>query len=355
MRLLVSSIFILFSSLGVYAFDNISAVRKIEFDSFVTYLEKPILRNLDSLHSHLQGFAHNDEERVWLFYGYFAIHTKYDMKRFYKRKNQEYTPGYTCYLGSGVCRDFAHLFKALCIKSNIKCDVVTGEAKIPFLIKLKLFFILKFSKMKGGHAWNVVRYNDNWHLMDVTWARIKEERKNYSYDKKGNKTLISKIQIPDREYYNSIPDNFITNHRPYNPVHTLLEVIPTFKTAFKLPHKQDLYWFDYQLDSILDATFTLPYNTMNDSFIEYSGPYFGSRAGHTVSDHDDWLYRKNAPNDRPSLNELYCYRDSVLSMYDEFGYVGYEESRIGKSLFLRIEMIEKTGSNQRIDGVVSGK
>jgi hypothetical protein len=138
-------------------------------------------------------------------------------------------------------------------------------------------------------------------------------------------------------------------------VHTLLEVIPTFKTAFKLPHKQDLYWFDYQLDSILDATFTLPYNTMNDSFIEYSGPYFGSRVGHTVSDYDDWLYRKSAPKERPTLDELYCYRDSMIKMYDDLGYSSYENTEKYKSLYLRIEMIEKTGSNQRIDGVVSGK
>ncbi|MFT7157199.1 MAG: hypothetical protein ACI8Q1_002216 [Parvicella sp.] len=354
-RTILTHILFLFSITHSFAFDNIKTERKLELDSFVTYLDRSIVNDIDSVHQKIHDFAKNDEERVWMFYGYFPIHTVYDKRRMYARNTQEYTPGYTCFTRSGVCRDFAQLFKKLCNRSNIECDVVGGLAKVPFWLKLKFFFMLKFELIKGGHAWNVVQYSGSWHLMDPTWSAVKESRKNYAIDKKGNKNLISKIKIPNREYYNGFPDNFIIDHKPYNPIHTLMEEIPTFKTAFKLPHKRELYPFGYNIDSILDTTFQMQYTTMNSSFKLFSAPYFGNQMGHNVSDHDDWLYRKNAPNDRPSLNELYCYRDSVLSMYDEFGHVGYEESRIGKSLFLRIEMIEKTGSNQRIDRVVSGK
>lgn len=61
----------------------------------------------------------------------------------------------------GICNDYAHLFKALCKEANINCAIVNGIAKhIEFDEK----------ETDQGHAWNAVKIDNKWQLIDATWC-----------------------------------------------------------------------------------------------------------------------------------------------------------------------------------------
>jgi hypothetical protein len=56
----------------------------------------------------------------------------------------------------GVCSGFSNLYKQLCIESDVECKVISGITK-------------KVLEGSPGHAWNAVRFDDKWHLVDTTW------------------------------------------------------------------------------------------------------------------------------------------------------------------------------------------
>lgn len=54
---------------------------------------------------------------------------------------------------AGVCMSYAYAYKALCDEAGLECIVVTGIV----------------TDSSTGHAWNKVRIDNNWRLIDVTW------------------------------------------------------------------------------------------------------------------------------------------------------------------------------------------
>ncbi len=53
-----------------------------------------------------------------------------------------------------VCAGYASLFQAMCEEAKIKCLYITGDA-LPG---------------HDPHAWNMVKLDGSWYVMDVTWA-----------------------------------------------------------------------------------------------------------------------------------------------------------------------------------------
>lgn len=60
-----------------------------------------------------------------------------------------------------VCEGYSSLFKLLCEKSNLECIIISGSSKS------SLNHIGEFPN-KSNHAWNAIRINGEWKLIDVT-------------------------------------------------------------------------------------------------------------------------------------------------------------------------------------------
>ncbi len=60
-----------------------------------------------------------------------------------------------CYKkGKGICEDYSRVYRMMCKAAGIECAIVIG-----------------FSGPNSDlHAWNVVKLDDKWHLVDVTWG-----------------------------------------------------------------------------------------------------------------------------------------------------------------------------------------
>ena len=62
----------------------------------------------------------------------------------------------------GICHDYSILFKNMCTAAGIECVYLIGQSRD---------FINPFSKSRNSdHAWNAIKINDRWHLVDCTWG-----------------------------------------------------------------------------------------------------------------------------------------------------------------------------------------
>ena len=94
-------------------------------------------------------------------------------------------------LKKAVCMGYAKTFREMCRLSGIEAYVVEGWAKSS-----------SGSLEREGHAWNVVKINNNWHLLDATWDA-------------GN-------TINPKKYFLMDPSVFCQNHLPRDPMWQLL-------------------------------------------------------------------------------------------------------------------------------------
>jgi hypothetical protein len=284
---------------------NIDSTRQLELDSIVTFMPNECRSDLYLLHEYLHSQGKNDEERVWMFYGYFAIHTRYDDKRLYDRNAKFQTPAYTICKRKGVCRDFANAFRELCTMSGIPCLNVYGKVNTTFWSGLKDLSHLQLPKNR--HQWNLVKLNDEWLIMDPTWSYVKDFHKYYTYDKDGAREYLGKTKIPDRTYYDAIPQNTSRTHKPYHPAFYLMEKVPSFKTAFRLDSKRDWYSETYDYNTYLD-------NLISQRIPEYSSVW-NQGAGEYSYHKNPVYFIKSEMNYHDRLHDK-AYKPNLQDYYD---------------------------------------
>lgn len=112
----------------------------------------------------------------------------------------------------GICQDFAFLFQAMCIHAEIECEFIPGIAKNnPSLIGNK--------NIGAKHAWNAVKINDVWMLMDVTWSTGMGDQEDY-----GN------------GFFNLKPQTMIMTHFPNDSTWQLLDTLVSKQEFADLPY-----------------------------------------------------------------------------------------------------------------------
>ncbi|MEN9399067.1 MAG: hypothetical protein RL632_168 [Bacteroidota bacterium] len=274
----------------------IAPLRQRFLDSVVTNVPANTLKNLDSLHRYLHDSASTDEERVFMYYGLFGIHFKYDQARFKAKYTREYTPAYTLSKRRGVCRDFADLFMELCKRSEIPCVVALGSTK-------KKWYevpgeIIHRRRKQPNHAWNIVKFNEEWHLMDPTWSSVRSIEKIYGKDAKGKTIFRCTIKTPVRDYYDASSTFFYQERNAVHPAYYLSSTIFSFKTALRKQEKRKVEVQDYPYAQVLDCIAENTNEQMSRDFYN-SEMLYAKRTGYYYRMGDFMLFydMKRAPHD----------------------------------------------------------
>lgn len=121
-----------------------------------------------------------------------------------------------------ICSGYSLLFKKLCNDLDIECEVVNGYSK--------QWLDSFVSKNVPDHAWNAVKINNNWALIDVTWA-----------SKNGDDNER------DDFWFMTNPEFFVYSHYPENENWTLLENGLTKKEFDQLPTITDTTFFEDEI------------------------------------------------------------------------------------------------------------
>ena len=211
-------------------------------DSKVFLLKQTSQFNFDSLVLFVQLNFKSDKEKLRAIYTWIASNITYDQTRL---KSYEFNalyglkslsssnsqnPDTVFKYKKAVCEGYCLLLNKCCSACGIQSRLVFGPTKSESGEVFDKIF----------HAWNVVKLEDKWQLLDVTWANGFVNEKN-SYVKK----------FSDK-YFLASPADFVKDHWPLDPMWQLLEH-PTSKITF------------YQ-DKENEAT---PFFNFNDSIARY--------------------------------------------------------------------------------------
>ena len=128
----------------------------------------------------------------------------YDIEGFEKDDPRSSILSYVVKNKKAVCGGYAGLLKFFCDAFNIESEIVYGIARTG-----KKDINVSRYNLRSNHAWNAVKINNNWRLIDVTWAAgtvddTDDEKLKYYKDYKE----IYYFTPPERMIFNHFPDQF---------------------------------------------------------------------------------------------------------------------------------------------------
>jgi hypothetical protein len=170
------------------------------------------------------------EDRARAIYTWIALHVKYgknkgkQLKSFRYRtpeRRKAYKVAYMERLSrnalkqrTGVCQDYAALFWKVSELCEMESAIISGHAKTE---------VYEIGKTPDdNHAWNAIRINNTWSLIDVTWAAGYVDHKSKVFQQRFTGS-----------YFMTPPDVFFLNHFPKDT--TWLFADKTISEFSKLP------------------------------------------------------------------------------------------------------------------------
>lgn len=167
---------------------------------------KSVEGNIDALAKHLKVITKNDKETVEIIYYWIGLNIAYDVDAYQSDNYNIITAESTLLTKKSVCQGYAELFAALCQAVEIECEVVSGYPKG--------FGYYGGRIPEANHAWNTVKVDNEWKLIDVTWGSGGLD--NVDKDLVYRPLLSLRYLFPD-------PKEYIIDHLPEDPKWQLLK------------------------------------------------------------------------------------------------------------------------------------
>lgn len=169
-----------------------------------------------SLAAYLIEPAQNDLEKVRAIFRWITHNISYDVVTFYNIKEgvgpiADQSAEGALASRKVVCAGYAKLFKALALHAGLEAEYIIGWTN-----GSDFAFDDPFDGL--GHAWNAVKIDDNWYLLDVTWSAGHVKEKQF-------------VRRLNEFYFLTPPEQLIYSHFPENSDWQLLEV-PVTREAF---------------------------------------------------------------------------------------------------------------------------
>lgn len=160
--------------------------------------------NLPQLAAYLSEPAADELEKVRSIYVWITQNIQYD-ETAYKNGNRRVNRNNADILRrrQAVCFGYASLFKAMCREVGLEAEVVSGYSKGTLTAKPDL--------EEADHAWNAVKIDNQWYLLDATWGGSLIDKNNNFLSVKGD------------AYFLSPPEEFVLSHLPNLPMWQLLD------------------------------------------------------------------------------------------------------------------------------------
>jgi hypothetical protein len=137
----------------------------LAIDAHARSVKFPPKRDVPTLTKQLVEGCRTQREQARSFYVWITHHIKYDwgtsQNEFLTpdQWNQYQSPAHILRVREAVCQGYANLFKALCDQAGLSCMVVGGSIREG-----------DQAILTTGHAWNVVKTDGQWGLVDATWG-----------------------------------------------------------------------------------------------------------------------------------------------------------------------------------------
>ena len=173
----------------------------------------------------LSSNAKTDLAKARMIYAWIAHHIAYDVSGYLSGNYGDVSPEGVLRSRKAVCSGYANLYKALAQKMGLESFVIEGYAK-------GAGYALG-DETQINHAWNAVKIDGAWYLLDSTWGAGHLDNKQFVWDF-------------NPFYFASSPSQFVYNHLPTDDSWQLLSQ-PYSKQQFdQLPEISPAF-FEYGL------------------------------------------------------------------------------------------------------------
>jgi hypothetical protein len=200
-----------------------------KIDTFALSFKEPYTDAAD-LARQLTKHYSTDREKARVIFAWIAYNIRYDYQKYKSptpppqisastpqefAKNmktlQEKEIRTTLLIKRGVCADYSRLFQKMCESAGLESVTVTGTSSTRL-------------DRNGKHAWNAVKFDGSWHLMDATWGAGFVETEDERF-----------VRRFTPAFFATPPSLFILNHFPADEKWQMLDK-PLSKREFnKLP------------------------------------------------------------------------------------------------------------------------
>ena len=138
-------------------------------------------------------------DRLWIIYYWISQNIRYDLDADIHRQQQRHPQAEDVFRATKTsAQGYASIFKALCDCLKIPCEKIDGYAKdYSFKVDQPIF-------AHPNHAWNAVRIDQQWYLIDSAWGTGYIDG-NHEY-KNDLKTYYF-LACPEQLIYNHLPEN----------------------------------------------------------------------------------------------------------------------------------------------------
>lgn len=143
---------------SINEFKNINFTKIDNYASSIRYHGTSVLK----LASLLSSYPKTEAEKARIIYSWIAYNISYDVPAYLSGNYGDLSPEGVLKTRKGVCSGYADLYKALAKAMGLDVVVVEGYAKgYGYAIG---------NATEINHAWNAVKIDDKWYLLDSTWG-----------------------------------------------------------------------------------------------------------------------------------------------------------------------------------------
>ncbi|KAL4608353.1 kyphoscoliosis peptidase [Arapaima gigas] len=178
-----------------------------QFKQLDDYASKVGARNsVKALVQDLLKGTNRDIEKLRSIWMWVTHHIEYDVQGYFNPSQRSGSPDDVLRTGKGVCAGYSSVFQQMCSLAGIECQKVSGHSK---------GFQYKPGKRftgSGDHAWNAIRLDGKWHLLDSTWGAGHVSKDGHRFTFKYNEF-----------YFLTHPALFVEDHFPLDGQWQLLK------------------------------------------------------------------------------------------------------------------------------------
>ena len=207
--------FILLGAILLLSTSNFAQDNFRRIDKYAQRTPEKFTQSLSDLSAYLCEPAQTELEKVRSIFVWITHHLQYDESA-YNNGNRRINQNNADILRrrKAVCFGYANLFQALCQEAGLQVEVISGYSKGTITAQPNLD--------EADHAWNAVKIDSQWYLLDATWGSSLIDEDNIF------------VQQKEDTYFLTKPENFIQSHLPNLPMWQLLPC-PISPTLFSQP------------------------------------------------------------------------------------------------------------------------
>lgn len=175
--------------------------------SIVKVEQTPVVSSdVESLARHLTEPARTDRDRARALYRWLGENISYDVAALSQKDLPDQSAEAVFKRGTAVCGGYANLFQAMATVVGVESQVIPGRSPDP-----GLELATRFGPEESNHAWNAVKIDGEWQLLDCTWgAGHLDETRHF-------------VREPNDDWFLVDPKVFIYSHFPEDPKWQLLQ------------------------------------------------------------------------------------------------------------------------------------